>query len=271
MIETAPGRFACYVTLERRLKTMKMMWALALGCEGRVLHMETLDTDVRDHAVWGQLWTAERLIPQILALGHRAWHLDNGWFDPARGGVEGYYRITLNQPGPVFLPDAPRERAAEYIAGMRPWRQTGEHVVVCEAGPFYGRPYGLDMEGWNARILERVRAVTDRPIIHRSKATERPLWQDLQGAWCLVTHSSAAAVDAVRKGIPAITEPGSPTEPLGNVGLEWIADPQLADDELRAAWCASLIAQQFTLPEMRQGVALEGMRAILSKGVAPGS
>ncbi len=129
-------------------------------------------------------------------------------------------------------------------------------MLIAHPGPFFGRPWGLDMEEWSTTILGRVRALTGREVRVRTKETEWPIARDLAGCWALVTHSSNAAVDAVLAGVPAICEATCPTAPLGNVGLEWLGAPVLAD---RGPWLRSLMAQQFTLEEFRLGRAWEAL------------
>jgi hypothetical protein len=75
----------------------------------------------------------------------------------------------------------------------------------------------------------------------------------------VVTHSSKVAVDAVIAGVPAIVEPSNPAAPVCSTRLEDIETPLMPS---RAKWWASLMAQQFTLDEMRRGFAAEAMQAI---------
>jgi hypothetical protein len=254
-------RLTGYLEPMRLLKSRRIIGSFARGAGGRAIPTGCLDLDAKDHAFCGQLWTAERLLPDCIRLGLPYWHLDNGWVRPGRGDAEGFYRVTRNGMTPAFIRRADPARAVAIGARLTPWRARGRHILLALPGEAFGKPWGLRMAPWAQDIHTRVRAVTDRPIRVRPKDTRRPLAADLAEAWCVVTHSSNVAVDAVLAGIPAIVEPTSPTAPLGNVGLEWIEQPHLSD--LRGEWLASLMWQQFTPQEMRDGLAWEALGRLL--------
>lgn len=257
-----------YLEPMRLRKSDRILGSFVTGAGGRKLTTQSLDADADAHAFYGQLWTAVRLVPEAIASGKPYFHLDNGWFKPGRGERDGYYRITYRSPSPAFIPGTDPQRALDIGARLRPWREDGGHVLVALPGQHFGAPWGLRMSGWTHAILDRVRAVTDRPIVVRGKDTDRPLALDLDGAWCVVTHSSNVAVDAVLAGVPAVVEPSSPTAPLGNVGLEWIRKPHLS--EQRGEWLSSLCWQQFTPAEMKSGMAWEAIRRLLLPAVRKG-
>lgn len=261
-------RLTGYLEPMRLRKSRRILGAFIAGAGGRLLSTQSFDYDAQDHVFYGQLWGAERLLPEAERAGCPYWHIDNGWISPGRGDLHGYYRVTRNGIAPAFLRGLDGGRAREAGAVLHPWRQGGGHVLLCLPGPNFGRPWGMDMAAWTADALERVRAATDRPVMVRGKDADRPLHVDLAGAWCIVTHSSNVAVDAVLAGIPAIVEPTSPTAPLGNVGMEWIESPRLSD--LREEWLASLCWQQFTPAEMRSGFAWATLERLLSRDRAQG-
>lgn len=248
----------CYFEPERRFKSRLIMGSFSNGAGGvPILGGGYLDAE--DHAVLGMRWTACRVIPEATRLGRGHWHIDNGWILPGRGSGEGFYRVTRNGPGPAQSLRAPVPSRRTLAPATAPWRASGGHIVAALPGPYFGQPWGLDMEKWRRGLEKRIRQHTDRPLIVRSKEDQRPIAEDLRGAWALVTHSSNAAVDAVLAGVPAIVEPTAPTAPLGNVGLHWIERPELRD---REPWIASLMCQQFTPDEMRRGLAWAVLSAV---------
>ncbi len=249
-----------YLEPVRLRKTRRIVGAFIRGAGGRLLTTYTLDVGAREHVFWGQIWGALHLVPDAIRAGVPYWHIDNGWINPGRGEAHGYYRVTRNSPSPTFTRGTDPARAQAMGARFQPWRTDGSHVLICLPGANFGRPWGLKMEQYAAEIEGRVRLVTGRPIRVRPKQTDVPLARDLAGAWCVVTHSSNVAVDAVLAGVPAVVEPTAPTAPLGNVGLEWINNPHLSP--LRGEWLASLCWQQFTPEEMREGLAWEALQAM---------
>lgn len=268
-----PGGMGCYVTMGRENKTSRLLgaWAAGVGQGVSFSFAEHLQP-VRHHVLWGQIWTAETVVPAARARGDHVWQLDNGWVHPACGGSAGHYRVTLDGPAPRFIPGAPLERVARLGVTLAPWRREGRHVLVALPGPSFGRAWGLDMPAWvegapgGLSLLERVQAATDRPVVVRRKDSTTPLAEDLDGAWAVVTHSSNVAVDAVLAGVPVVCEPSSPTAPLGNLGLGHLERPHLAE---RAPWLASLLRQQWTLEEMRSGEAWQALRALSELAAAP--
>jgi hypothetical protein len=245
------------VTPERNQKTRRLMRALAQGIpRSRMVYGDPQD-GTAPFCVWGQEWLTLRIVPHAVLKRRPFWHIDNGFVEPARGTAHGYYRLTYRSMSPVLLAD-PEPRPAFNVA-MRPWRRGGRHVVLALPGVTFGRALGIDVPLWLALIQRRLHAATDRPIHVRPKTTTEPL--DLTDAWALVTHSSNVAVDAVIAGIPVFVAPTSPAAPVGRTDLD-IENPVMPD---RTAWLASLMCQQFTLPEMANGTAWRLMRKISSQ------
>ncbi|QOZ25287.1 hypothetical protein [Bradyrhizobium sp. CCBAU 51753] len=248
----------CCIEPARVEKTTPIMEALAAGFRGRLCVGEPPD-DGEPFIVWGQIFTALTAIPKALAQGRPFYQLDNGFVDPARGGPTGYYRITYRSPSPVFWQDAPPSRIKR---DLRPWRQSGSHIVIGLPGENFGRSFGIDCRRWiEESPVRELRRYTVRPITTRLKRAETPLAQDLRNAWALVTHSSNVAVDAVLAGIPVFCKATCPVAPVGNLDLAAIERPEMPD---RGAWFNSLMAQQFTVDEMRSGMAREYLSAAIA-------
>lgn len=209
---------------------------------------------------WGQLWTALAEIPKALAQGRPFLHIDNGYVDPARGGPTGYYRLTYCSPSPIFWPDAPRSRIRRT---MQPWRQNGRKILVGVPSEHFGRAWGLDMRDWIGTCIRNLRQHTARPAeVRHKKQTVPALAQHLTGAWALYTHSSNVGVDAVLAGIPVFCAPTCPAAPVGNLDLAAIERPAMPD---REPWFNSLMAQQYTVDEMRSGLARDYVAAVINQ------
>lgn len=259
-------RLHCYLTQERQRKSRGLMLPMAQGAQpagwdAKVVPGEFLPHGTL-HLVWGQIWKAARIVPAAAELGELCAVMDNGWFLPGVGRSGGFYRLTFS-PGPLPPGTLPAElcdrRPADLGVEMRPWRRDGRHVLIAMPGPHFGTPWGLNMQPWIDTVEERVRAATGRPVRVRYKGAPHALEEDLLDCWAVVTHSSNVAVDAVLAGVPVFVEPTSPAAPVGNLSLDRLDRPECPP---RSEWLRSLLAQQFSLDDMREGRAYRFLDAI---------
>jgi hypothetical protein len=132
-------------------------------------------------------------------------------------------------------------------------------------GPDFGKVFGIDVPKWCETIESRVRDKTHRHVRVRSRTSVRPLAEDFTDCWAVVTHSSNIATDAVLGGLPAFVEKTAPTAPLGNLSLRNLDHPTLASRREIDAWWSSLMCQQFTLAEMRSGLAHSYLSAVMGQ------
>lgn len=251
----------CCVTPEREIKTAKIMSALAQGWgEPAQVVVGAPPDNNEPFVIWGHLWMALKIIPDAIKRKRPFWFIDNGYWQPAQGRDKGYYRLTYRGIAPVELRSPDVRRAAATGVVMKPWRKTGKHVVIALPGIKSGKPFGLDLAEWCKTIEFRVRTHTARPVVIRAKDSEKPLAEDLRDAWALVTHSSNAAVEAAIAGIPVFVEHTSAAAPVGSLDLGGLEYPRTPDD--RDKWFASLVSQQFSLAEMRDGTAYKFLRQV---------
>lgn len=144
---------------------------------------------------------------------------------------------------------------------LQPWRRTpAGHVVIMEQVPGDNSVRGVDLPGFYARARQAFEAIgrTVRQRAHpRSSprdgeaaiaAAYRSLEADLDGASCVVTWNSNAAVDAVLAGIPAVA--------MDRGSMAWavtgheLAMPPMPD---RTAWAHAIAWKQWTREEMASG------------------
>lgn len=249
------------ITPDRADKTRMMMEALSLGFrnEPKRVVVGRPPEDEHPFVVWGQEWTALQIIPEAIKVGRPFWHIDNGFWNPARGTARGYYRMTYRSMTPVYLPEEAKLRVP--TAPLNPWRKDGNHVLLAMPGVHFGMALGIDVRGWCEKIVSEVKfgcGRIDRPLRIRERDSRRNLADDLFGAWAVVTHSSNVAVDAVIKGIPVFVQPTSAAAPVGRLDLD-LENPITPG---RNRWLRSLASQHFTLDEMRNGTALFWMKKI---------
>ena len=171
------------------------------------------------------------------------------------------FRITRDRLQHSGIGEGDRERFRRLGVPIKPWRKSGSHVLVCPPGDYFmsmtGQPWTADE--WLARTLDTLTASTDRPIRVRHKpAVKRgfaPLAADLADCWALVTHMSATAIEAVLSGVPAFVSRHSAAAPVSATDLTTIETPRADGD--REAWAAVLAANQWSIDEIRNGIAWE--------------
>lgn len=179
---------------------------------------------------------------------------DNAFFDVCRGRFFRFarraYQVASPQP-----PDLDRLRALGLA--IRQWRVYGEHVLVIEQSAHYLDLVGAG-PGWLERTVAEIRAATDRPMRVRRWDRDKSgagatLKTDLARAWALVTHSSAAANEAILAGIPAFVTGPCAATPMASTRIAEIEEPRMPDG--REEWAAGLANSQWTLEELRSGAA----------------
>ena len=88
-------------------------------------------------------------------------------------------------------------------------------------------------------------------IRHKEQVLTRELSLDLEGAHCLVTHGSIAAVEAVILGCPVFVHADSAAALVGKTELKDIEKPAYPD---RTAWAHALAHCQWNEHELAAGV-----------------
>lgn len=245
----------CYPQLGKA-KSRLVLDAFAAGCRGviRVSPASVLEPGAA--AFYGVIGI-EHLVRLAKAEGRTFFYGDNSFFDTSRGR---YYRFARNafQPSEILPPDHARLKALGVV--LRPWKP-GHHIVVVEQSEHFLKLVGA--EHWLLRLLDELKRYTDRPLIirrwTRDKASAaRSLPADLYGAHALVTHMSAAANEALLAGVPVFTSGPCAATPLSSGPLSDIERPRYPDG--RVEWAAGLAARQWTLEEIRSGMAWRALQ-----------
>ena len=80
----------------------------------------------------------------------------------------------------------------------------------------------------------------------------KPLREEVQSAYAVVSHNSAVVVDAVVNGVPVFCDKMNMGVPIGLTDFSKIEQPI---KPARINWIYSLLANQFTMSEIRNGTA----------------
>jgi len=144
------------------------------------------------------------------------------------------------------------------------WNQgEGDHILVCPSSETVTYKYnGMTQGQWVDNIVSQIKKHTNRDIRIRNKPRphnewwEKPIQDDLDGAHCLITNMSLAAVDAVLEGVPVICDTRNVAWPVSTRYMEFINDPLKPTLNNVNEWLKLLANNQFTLKEIESGLAL---------------
>jgi hypothetical protein len=154
------------------------------------------------------------------------------------------------------------QRWARMGIQMRPWRTTGNHILVMPNRNF-GCPGYIMPSNWSESVVDRLKRVTRRPVVVRphpgNDLPKRALALDLANAWCAIIWSSSAGCEALLAGIPVIAECPKwickAATPEG--GIKLADNPPLIDRTPafeRLAWA------QWTVEEIELGLPFQYLR-----------
>lgn len=255
----------CYLAAGKP-KSSRLCLALAAGAGGRSIAAVLASSLLPGPAgFYGVHEDTLALWREAVASGRDWYFIDNAYFDSVRGVRFRLTKNALQASGREGRPDW--ARFARLKLAIRPWRKGGRHVLVCPQSDWYlrtvcGWPGGAD--GWQRDVLLRLRAATDRPIVVRPWLRDKglaagTLQRDLETAHALVTHSSAAANEALAAGIPVFVTGACAAQALASGPLEAIERP--AYPEGREPWAARLAGQQWGIDELENGTAWRALHA----------
>lgn len=191
----------------------------------------------------------------------RPWvYADRGYFRVTSGtDYSGFFRVSRNAYQFHGRGLADPVRWQKLLIRLAPWRR-GRHVLVCPPGDIFTQAIGgFSAKAWLNQITGVLQCATDRPIRIRHKPklgdASVPLAQDLQDCHALVTYMSNTAVEALVAGVPVFCTGSSSAQCMGRADIKQIETPYYPDD--RERWAAALANNQWTLDEIRRGMANE--------------
>lgn len=213
-------------------------------------------------AVFGILRGTGDLIKHCEAVNHTYYHVDHAYSFRSQNHHanavfnQRIYRITknglmLNHIEQLDQDDYKRIEKYHPFYEIKPWRRVGKHILVLPPSHHVKAWYGIPQ--WEEQVVSRLKQFTDREIILKHKEDTRSFQDLLQNAWAVVTCQSAAAVDAVLEGVPSFCDPMSMAQAVSKTDLAQIENPFYPDN--RREWFSSLLANQYLMSEIREGVA----------------
>jgi hypothetical protein len=194
-----------------------------------------------------------------------------------------WHRYSINSvypnDGTYFFTEIDTSKWAQFSkwhgAPLRPWRKTGNHVMVFCQRPRGWNMLGTNQEIWLDSVIVQIRQNTDRPIVIRMHpgdgnrnetiqhiqrrygktvliSTHANIREALQNCWCTVGYNSTPNVVAAIEGIPAyIQDPAhSWAADVAFTDLSLIENPPMPD---RTAWINKIANIHWSNEEVRSG------------------
>lgn len=163
--------------------------------------------------IWNRYGDRDHIATRFEAAGGVVLVAENGYIDPTRHGARSWYAIARGgHNGQGWWPSGSGrwdEIAPRLGADWKPWRLSGEHVLVCPNRSF-GRPGFVMPPSWAADVALRLRELTRRPVrIRPHPGNDKPavpLAADLADCWAVVVWASSAGVHALLAGVPVICQ-----------------------------------------------------------------
>lgn len=214
-------------------------------------------------------WPRGEVIERQKQAGGRTVVIDAGYVK--RGNApDSYYMVGfdgINGWADFRNEGMPSDRWDALGIELKPWRSTGENVILCGQVPWDASVQALDMLAWLPDTAQALRARTQRKIIYRPhpaarehpphvdgcETSTRPLAEDLAEAHCVVCYNSNSAVEAIINGVPAIVlGNGAMSEAVAERSLDNVEQPCTPD---RRRWAHELAYCQWQPQEMADGSA----------------
>ena len=235
------------------------------------------DTQMRPiHFFWG---LAGKNIPHIKGCIERNeewWYVDNGYLtqqitrypEPKIHDLDKtYFRIVKGGlhtlQGKSGSVDRLRVLENQGIdVQFKGWTTNTEHILLCPSSPtvtFFIND--MSQEEWEENVRSELRQHTDRPIKFRNKPRPGNQWwntdikDDLKGCHCLITNMSLAAVDAVINQVPVLTHRNNVAFKVSIDNIHNINKTPKHPREVVEPWLNMLSHNQFTIPEIEEGIA----------------
>jgi hypothetical protein len=189
------------------------------------------------------------------------WFIDSGYTNFVESNKK-WHRLVRNHLHVTKYFDAPADRLINFTTFPRPWRKSGENILIIEPGEFSAAIFHVDIDQWRNNIENEIKKFSDKKILIREKIPKKQrqnLYDELlQGDYyCVVTINSNAATEAIWAGIPAITLDQHVTNPVTRSRISDIND--LYRGPL-GNWLSYLSYCQFTYDELINGTAVDILR-----------
>lgn len=226
---------------------------------------------------WGIMGNSKEIVSGYTGAGKRVLMFDKALI--RRFGVErqGHYRVGMDGPSPLkYMMRTPKnfQRWESHRIRICGRRNPGEKSSIVYAGSSQKYCDFNDLGDANDYAESVFHAVREHIRKVRFVYRPKPSWPGyreidgvrlslsdenlmglLQTTRVLITHGSAAAVEAVVSGVPAITLGPCVARPVSETEIEAVLDPVLPSEAARWSWACQLAWCQWSAAELQSGEA----------------
>jgi hypothetical protein len=158
---------------------------------------------------------------------------------------------------------------------LKPWRTSGNHILLCLQRNGGWSMRGLDVIQWMNLTIANIRKYSNRPIVVRAHpgdkkiksilkinhknvllSTKENLVDDLRGAWATVVYNSSPSVASIIEGVPAFLTDTIPQHSqsfdVANTDISNIENPVMPDKQ---PWVERLAMCHWNFDELKSGEA----------------
>ena len=218
-------------------------------------------TDYQQDCVIRNTVGNEQLLTEKIDKKYPMWFIDSGYTNFLEPNKK-WHRLVRNHIHHDQMFEAPVDRLANFASFPKPWRESGEKILIIEPGPFAANIFHVDLKTWKYDVERELKKYTDKKIVFREKAEKKirtSLVEELHNEdyYCVISINSNAATEAIWSGIPVITLDRHITTPVSRSKLSDINN--LARPHL-ARWLCAVSYSQFTQEELYDGTAIKILR-----------
>lgn len=202
-------------------------------------------------------------------------YIDHAYFNAGHTTARPAYRIVKNELQLTSLVERPADRFTQLNIQIKPWRKSGEYILICPPSPATIQYYDLSYD-WLIKTTTILKQVTDIPLYVRHKPgalmidvtkgyavptvemknvpDKVSLAEHFTKAYAVVTYNSSVAISAICAGVPVIVDKVSAAAPISRTSLLDIEDLYYPN---REEWLCGLAYGQFYLDEISNRKAWE--------------
>ena len=167
------------------------------------------------------------------------------------------YRLTKNyfhvrEMKKLKKPDYERIEKYKPFVELKPWQYEGDYILFIPPSEHVKKYYYYN-KNWEEQTIKTIKKHTRKEIKIRTKDSKESLDKDLEKAYCTVSYQSTVCIKSIMSGVPSFCADVSMGVPVSLTDLSQIKDPLYTPE--RVYWIDTLLANQFTMTEIRNGTA----------------